>query len=403
METSVNPFIPDHVPLELVREPRFQTLVGGATCPFAAARALQDEGPLFWNPEHRNFGGAWMVTRAADIRYVTSHPELFSNKGEAGFSKLLGEDWDLVPLEIDPPMHGEFRRAFNHLIAPPAVERVSDDVRRRAIGLIEGFKPNGGCEFMDSFGFPFPVGVFLSVMGFPESEMPTFLAWGHGLLNGATIAERVDAARAIKDYLVTLAAERRARPIGDIVSQVVHARISSRALTDEEVLGALYLIFIAGIDTVASTLSFAFKHLAENPDHRRQLIANPKKIPRAIEEYMRRFSTVTSARQAVEDVELHGQRIKAGDWISVTYAMGSLDPAEFADPMTVDYDRAANRHFGFAYGPHFCMGSHLARREMNIAFEEWLTRIPDFELATPDTGRARPGAVFGTGPLELVW
>lgn len=395
-------FVPDHVPAHLVRIPDFQTLAT-ATCPFAAARTLQDDGPLFWNPEHRNFGGAWIVTRAADIRHVTSHPALFSNKGEAGFSKLLGENWDLVPLEIDPPLHGEFRRAFNHLIAPPAVARVTDDVRRRAIELIERVRPAGSCEFMDSFGFPFPVGVFLSVMGLPEAEMPTFLAWGHGLLNGATIAERIDAAGAIKDYLTDLAAERRIRPTGDIVSEVVHARISSRALTDDEVLGALYLLFIAGIDTVASTLSFAFRHLAESPVHRQQLIADPGKIPRAVEEYMRRFSVVTSARQAVEDTMLHDQLIKAGDWISVTYAMGSLDPAEFADPMAVDYDRSANRHFGFAYGPHFCMGSHLARREMIIALEEWLTRIPHFALASPDTGMARPGGVFGTGPLQLVW
>lgn len=400
---ALEPFVPDHVDPALVRTMTFAELGEGVECPYQEAVRMQAEGEIFWDAHHRTHGGAWVPTKAEDIRFVTTRTDLFSTAGETGFSGLLGEDWPLIPLEIDPPEHTAFRKAFNHLIAPPAVEAVAGQVHDRAVSLIEAVRPNGGCEFMSSFGFPFPVGVFLSVMGLPLSRLDEFVGWGHGILNGASLEERANAAFALKNFINETIDDRLANPVDDVATKIVHSEINGRPITRQEMLGSLFFIFIGGIDTVASTMSFAFHYLAQRPDVQKRLRENPDRIANAVEEFMRRFSVVTASRKALQDVELAGQTIKKGDWVALVYPMGSLDPREFDCPMDIDLDRKNVRHFGFGFGPHFCMGSHLARREMRIAFHEWLQRIPEFRLASPDTGKPRPGAVFGIDTLQLAW
>lgn len=396
------PHSTDHVPPELVKPFDFS---GDAMrgCPFSQTAALHERGRVFWNSENVQFGGSWVLTRAEDIRYVLNNPKLFSSKGETGFASMLGESWDLIPLELDPPVHTKFRQLLNPMLAPSVITKLTPGVTARAVELIEAVRGRGGCEFMEAFGRPFPVSIFMQLMGLPLDQTEMFLAWEFDLLHGPTMETRIAAAAAIRDYLGELAAARRAEPCGDLTSQVVLAEIDGRPLSDDEVKGVLYLMFVGGLDTVASTLGFFFRHLAEHPEQQERLRADPTMIERSVEELMRRFSVVTSHRQCMQDVALAGVQMKAGDWITINGSLASLDPTEFAKPLDVDFDRKNNRHLGFQFGPHFCLGSHLARRELQITLREWLARIPTWRLKPGVPIEAHGGGVFGIERLELEW
>jgi cytochrome P450 len=396
-------YVPEHIPADLVKPFSFFTDPAMSKCPFAATSRLHDRGRIFWNSSDPQFGGSWILTRAEDFRFVLNSPDLFTNKGEAGFSQLVGEAWDLIPLELDPPQHTKFRQLLNPLLSPGAVGKMTPGVTSRAVELIEALRGQGGCEFMSAFGRPFPVSIFMQLMGLPLDQTDTFLKWEWQLLHDPNMQTKVGAAIAIRDYLQSLADERRAHPVGDLTSFVVTAEIDGRKLSDDEVMGTLYLLFVGGLDTVASSLGFFFRHLAEHPDQQARLRANPALIERSIEELLRRFSVVTVHRQCKVDVELGGVLMKAGDWISIVDSLGSLDPEEFANPMEVDLDRRNIRHFGFSFGPHFCLGSHLARRELLIAMREWLARIPPWRLKPGAPIEVHGGGVFGVEHLELEW
>lgn len=400
---GVKSFIPPHVPENLVRPFSFLDAPGMSSCPFATVSRLHEGPRVFWNPANHRFGGSWVLTRAEDIRFVLGNTEFFSSKGETGFSKLLGEDWSLVPLEIDPPLHTDFRKLLNPLLSPPVVEKMTDKVADRAAELIEAVREKGECEFVNAFGKPFPVSIFMQLMGLPAEHMDTFLQWEFDLFQGRTLEVRQSAAKGIRDHLTELAAERRRQPTGDLTSIVVAGTIDGRPLTDDEILGALYLLFVGGLDTVASTLGFIFKYLAENPKHQQILRENPETIDRRLEELLRRFSIVTAHRQCKADVEIAGVQMKAGDWVTINSSLGSLDQNEFEDPMEVDFNRKGVRHLAFNFGPHFCMGSHLARRELSVAIREWLARVPPFRLKPDAPVVVHGGGVFGVEHLELEW
>lgn len=394
--------IPAHVPDHLVKAFDFAGAPGMERCPFRTTHALHGDKRIFWNPDDRRFGGSWVPTRAEDFRFILSHPELFSSKGESGFSQLVGESWDMIPLELDPPEHTKFRRLLNPLLSPPAVAKMAAGVADRCIALIEAVREKGGCEFMAAFGRPFPIGVFMQLMGLPEDLYETFLHWEFELIHAPDIQRKAVAAMAIREFLADLAAKRRAAPTGDLTSFVVTAKVDGRPFTDDEVMGTLYLLFVGGLDTVASSLGFFFRHLAEHPDQQDYLRANPDRIEKAVEELLRRFSVVTAARMCTQDTEVAGVQMKRGDWITINGSLASLDPEEFADPLEVDFDRRNNRHFGFQYGPHFCLGSHLARRELVIALAEWLARVPTWRLR-PGAPIVVHGGLFGVEHMELEW
>lgn len=405
--TANQDYVPDHVPPELVSSFDLFGDPAMRDCPFAAAHRLHDNGPrILWSPLGRRGGsqrGNWVLTRAEDMRFVLSNPLLFSSKGAAGFSALVGESWDMIPLELDPPEHTKFRKILNPILYPRVVTQMTPGVIARAVELIDAIKDQGGCEFMEAFGRPFPVSIFMQLMGLPAEMMPTFLDWEARLLHGADVATRAAGATEIRDYLKELAADRRANPTDDLTSFVVSSDVEGRKFTDDEVMGTLYLLFVGGLDTVASSLGFYFHYLATQPEKQRELRCNPDKIEHAVEEMLRRFSVVASSRRVTQDLELQGVKMRAGDWISIPYALGSLDPNEFACPMDVDFDRGGSRHFGFAYGPHFCIGSHLARREMAVALREWLARIPEFRVKPGSRVEKHGGGVFGVEHLELEW
>jgi cytochrome P450 len=276
-------------------------------------------------------------------------------------------------------------------------------IRRMAVSLIEAFAGRGECEFMAAFGRPFPVTIFLQLMGLPLDLTPRFLQWEDVILHAPTFEERAVAARAIKAYLLEMMAARRERPLSDLISFAVTAEVDGRKLTDDEVLGICFLLFVAGLDTVASTLGFVFKFLAENPGHQRLLREEPELIPDAMEEIIRAHAVVNSPRHVGRDVNFHGAPMKKGDRVVLAMTIASRDEREFDRPEQIDFRRENLRHTSFAAGPHRCLGSHLARREIRIALEEWIRRIPQFRIKAGDVPVTHGTTVFGVDHLVLAW
>ena len=395
--------VPAHVPPDLVIEADFHSDPGYAGDPFGAV-AWQTTGPrIFYSPSHYLLPGNWVVTRAEDVRFVLQHPEHFSSSGGVSFSSLIGEAWDLIPLELDPPHHAAFRNLLNPLFSPKEVAKMEAGVREAAVRLIDSFAGQREVEFVGAFAQPFPVSVFLQLLGLPLGEMPQFLAWEFGLLKSFALEERSNAARSIVGYLRDAVRARRGGTGGDLITWAANAEVGGRALTNDEIIGICFLLFVAGLDTVASSLGFHYHYLAAHPELQATLRADRTLIPAAVEEFMRLYSIVINHRRVVEDIEFAGVLLKRGDWISVPTFNASRDPAEFERPHEFVLDRPVNRHVAFSYGPHRCLGSHLARREFVVAMNELFDRLPPFRLKEDAPFRTVGGAVFGVEELHLVF
>lgn len=376
-------------------------------CPYLAARADGELPDIFYStaPDIRNGGrpGAYVVSRYQLQFEVMQNHEIFSSKDITHFSRMLGEDWPLVPLELDAPEHKKYRSLLNPLFGPVQINKLEADVRKQAVDLIEKVRNKGECEFMEAFGRPFPVGVFMRLMGLPLDEMPTFLKWEEGLLHSADIDVRTDAARNIKNYLLDLIEDRRKNPRDDLATFVVQSKIDGEPISDEKMLGICYLFFVGGLDTVAATLGFTFRELARRPELQNQLREHPELVPDALEECIRAFGTVVSSRFLTRDYEFHGVKMRKGDRVAIPFGLASRDDQEYPDPNTLDFNRENTRNISFAAGPHRCIGSHLARREFKIALEEWTARVPEFRIKAGEKPIAHGTGVWGVDYLPLTW
>ncbi len=372
--------------------------------PHAAVSCVhaQKERVFYSSANTREGLGTWIVTRADDQRRLLQDTDTFSSFRRI-FTTALGEDWPLIPLELDPPQHTSFRQVLLPMFSPKRVTQMEHIVRERAVTLIEQIKARGtSCEVMNDFAFPFAVNIFLRFIGLPDDRLEEFVDWANNLLHG-TPEQRTWAARKILGFMDELAALRRREPVDDFMTFIVEREIEGRKLTDQEVRGVGVLTLVAGLDTVAAALGFDLRYLAENPADQDLLRREPTRIPAAIEEMLRAFSTVQMVRVATRDVAFEGANIRKGDLISCPSMMANRDPEEFPDPDKIDLARENNRHTAFSYGPHRCLGSHLARREIIIGLEEWLARIPNFRIKAGTAPVAFGGFVFGIKDLVLDW
>jgi len=395
---------PPHVPRELVRDFRFEALPGAERDAVqAAADAVRQEPAIFFGLGARRGDGAWVVTRHELIREVFQDAEAFSSLHNADFSMLIGEDWPLLPLEADPPEHAAWRILLNPIFAPAKMKALEDEIEALAIKLVEDVKGRGECQFVAEFAEIFPVQIFLKMFGLPLEDTAKFVEWEADLLHSLTMEGRSRAARNIVTYLREVIAQRRARPTTDLISYVVTAQVNGKLLSDDEAVGVCFLLYSAGLDTVANMLGYIFKHLAEHPEDQQRLRDNPDLIPNAVEELLRAYPIVVSGRLVTRDLEFHGVQMKKGDVVVLGTMFAGRDGQEFANPDRVDFDREKVSHITFAAGPHRCVGSHLARRELRIAIEEWLRRVPPFRIKEGEAGVTHSLGVFGVSRLPLSW
>jgi cytochrome P450 len=385
------PSLPPHVPPNLVRQVDL-SFRGPVDELFPRLDAFRSEARALWlSIGIPRLGSAWFFTHEADIRAGLQNAELFGQ---------LKSPLQAMLISLDPPDHTRYRRLLTPLFSPGAVGAMEDSIRQRLRGILDEVAPRGSCDFVADVATQFPTKVFTSWMGLPEEQTGAFVKTTDVLLHGSP-AEQPQALGWVVGVLKALIDERLARPTDDLMSRIAAVRLDDRPLTRDELLGIAYLLFFAGLHTVTAALSFSFWHLARTPGDRRTLAGHKVPTAQVVEEMLRRHSFMHLARVVRRDAEFAGVQLKAGDRVILSLPMASRDPAAFDDPTSVHLERVDNRHCAFGAGPHRCLGSHLARIEMRVAFDEWHARIPDYELDGQATGY--DGFSMGVTSLPLRW
>ena len=368
--------------------------------PFLAWRdALHGKPTMVWTPHN---GGHWLVTRGADIPKILSDHERFSSRRV--FIGMEGAPRS-VPLEHDPPEHGPLRKLLMPAFSPRSVKHWADEAQRLAVELIEGFRSAGRCEFMRDFATQLPIIVFLKIVNLPLEHRPMLLDWVSTAIRASEAEARARAREGMNAYMVDLVNRRLREPGDDILSQAINADLGNgQPMSYDMALGTARTLLGGGLDTVASTMGWIALFLADNPGHRRMLAEEPRRIPRAIDELMRRFSIANIARVVKADMEYEGAQLKANEQVLMGTCLHGLDPSCFAEPLRVDFDRRdSHRHSTLSHGIHRCMGAPLALQEIRIFIEEWLKRIPDFEVDSEVPPVKVTGIAHALSQLGLRW
>jgi cytochrome P450 len=376
------------------------------TEPYRLIAPLHEGDEVFYAPHsHNNGAGTWVFTRFAAIKDLYSRIDELSVEGQSGVGELLGEELRMVPTEADPPAHSGYRGVLRPFFSNTPLDKLEPSIRQLSDDLVHAALPQGGCEFMADYARQFPVGVFLRLMGLPVEDIDLLNEIATTITYHPDYAEKARALGDIKRYLQDQIRLAEAAPRDDIISHIAAARIGDRPVNDEEKLALSFNVFVGGMDTVSASLGWHFRYLAMDPALQARLRADRSLIPAAVEELLRVYSVVSSSRTALVDFEVAGIQIRKGDVITLGTELANRDPREFERPGEVDIDRRQNRHLGFGYGLHHCLGAPLARRELRIAMNSWFDLAPEFRLAgDPDDGMPSwVGNIFSPETLRLAW
>jgi cytochrome P450 len=355
--------------------------------------------PVFWTDRNE---GHWVILDGRDIEKVYSSPEIFSSQ-DIFIPPNGSRDNVLIPLEMDPPESIKYRKVIQSAMMPSAIVALVERARDESIAIIEGLAPKGRCEFVEDFAGVLPIIVFLALVDLPAEDRHILVPLAEMSTRPETPEQRLEGHRALRKYLEDNIERRRANPGPDLLSKIALAQIDGRQVSMDEALRFASTVMIGGLDTVTNLLGFTALYLARNPGHRHQLLENPDLINAAADEFVRRFGVVGVARRVVQDVEMGGASMKAGDMVFTPSWMYAADDSIVSDPLTVDFNRKNGRNLTFGGGAHVCLGMHLAKRELRIFLEEWITRIPDFEVDTQRDFKIATGIVSGLTAMSLKW
>lgn len=353
--------------------------------------------------------GTHIISRYDDVKFALRHPEIFSSDLVA---VDIGQDRPLIPLQVDPPEHAKYRRIMDPTLGPKEIAYLEPTTRVLVNEIIDRFVARGECNFHDEFSVPLPCTVFLTLCGLPMDKLETFLEWKDNIIRpGGGFLEpeeanriRHETGKELYAYFDGVIEDRMANPGDDLLSRFTQAEIDGRRMSKDEMLDISFLFILGGLDTVTSTLDCSIAYLAQHADRRRQLVEDPSLVPAAVEELLRLHTPVMQVLRVVaQEHEMHGVAMHPGDIVMVMLGSADTDPDEFgADAGIGDFGRDVNRHFAFGGGPHRCLGSHLARLELQIALEEWHRRIPEYAVADGATLDYSPG-IREIGNLPLVF
>jgi cytochrome P450 len=348
--------------------------------------------------------GAYYLTRREDVLAALRNPEIYSSK--SAFD-ILGSPLPLVPLAFDPPEHTRFRKILQPFFSPHALGVMLPSLRAQAIEMIEAIAAKDQCEAMSELAIPYPSQVFLTLFGLPLEDRDRLIRWkdaiiGLGLLEtleGADLTPAIELA----GYLVEAIAAHRQNPGADILSQLLHG---DDPLNDEEALGLGYVFVLAGLDTVTSAIGAALLELARRPELSALLRENPDRTSIFIEEMVRLEPPAPIVpRVTTQEVEIAGCTMPAGSRVWLCLAAINRDGSDATSGDDLVMEGKVHRHWGFGGGTHRCLGSHLARMELNLVVSEWLRHIPVFELASgyrPEITWPAATLSIATLPLRLA-
>jgi len=334
---------------------------------------------------------AWLVTRHADVKLVLADPR-FSRS--AAIRDDIARATPRIPLpssilSMDPPDHTRLRR----LLVKAFTGRRIESLRPRAIAITEGLLDRIGeserpVDLVENLCLPLPVTLICELFGVPAEAQNDFRQWSEAFVSSTrlTAQEVGQAHENLRGYLAGLVAERRIHPGqgDDLLAALLAARDEGDRLSEDELVTFGVTLLVAGHETTAGQLSNFIYLLLTHPDHAERLRADPALIPAAVEEMLRYVPIVASAgfaRVALEDVELSGVMIQAGDAVLVSEPAANRDAAVFENPGQLDLNRELNPHLAFGHGAHHCLGAPLARMELRVALELLLTRFPTLRLA----------------------
>lgn len=373
-------------------------------------RKLRHEAPVSWH-QHPDAGkrGFWAVTRHADIVAVSKDTGTFSNREgiQIIFEGDLPHAGQGSMIEMDPPEHARMRRLVGPAFSSMGVSRLSERIRDRVCTILDSLAGQQEIDFVRDFATPLPLGVFYDLMGVPSADQRRMLELadrtffsGDPRFGGDTLGIG-EAGLEIQAYGRWLAEQRRKDPKDDVMSTLVAATIDGQSLTSEE-LGAFFgLLGAAGADTTRSCLGYALRALSDFPDQKALWKTDLDGLAlSATEEIVRWASpTINMRRTATQDTEIAGQKIAKGDKVAIFFASGNFDETRIEDPYRFNIQRSPSLNMAFGMGgPHFCLGAHLAKLEIRIAYTELLRRYPDIEATGP---AARLRSNFINAPYAL--
>lgn len=378
-----------------------------ARCPQPGYAELRSRCPV----GRMIFSGDPVISRYEDVLWALRHPEIFSSEMEMHMA--LGTERPMIPQQIDPPAQTRYRKLLDPHFSRRKMEELAPAVARKARELIDGFIERGECEFDSAFAIPLPCSAFLSLLGLPLSDLSFFLELKDDIIRphkgrpGVTPDQQASVRKAAGtrnyDYFRRALDEREAQPRDDMLTALSRAEIDGERLSRNDILDICFLLLLAGLDTVTSTLGCNMTYLAANPEQRGRLVQDPKLIPGAVEELLRWETPVVAVPRVVRrNVTLSGVELKEGQLATLLLGAANTDDEHFDDAQRVDFERERNIHAAFGAGPHRCLGSHLARMELRVAMEVWHERIPEYRIKPGEIPRFSPGireALY----LPLVW
>jgi len=368
--------------------------------PHEAWRRLRQESPVHWFDLPGGVG-FWAVTKRSDIVWISKQPERFRNgprlaifeegapvEGERTLARHL--------LNMDPPEHASFRKASSGWFTPRVIERRRAEVERITREQLDAMAGDGEereGDFVLDLAAPVTLSVLAEMLGVPREDWRLMFQWTNQIA-GASDPEyqggddprgSVEGARhGLFQYFLDLAAERRKAPREDMVSVLSRARVDGAPIPDFELLSYFLLLVVAGNETTRNAMSGGLLALIEHPTEWDKLRADPDLVTPAAEEIVRWTSPVIQfCRTPVEDVEIHGRTIRAGESLCLFYPSANRDEAVFDTPFAFRVDRKPNPHLAFGIGEHFCLGANLARLELRVAFRQLAERLEHVELAAP--------------------
>lgn len=368
-----------------------------------------DLWPFFeWVRENRRvartsaLGGVWIVSRQDDIAEILQRPDDFSSVANVW---PYAEN-NSIPFNLDPPAHGAFRHALAPMFSPGAAQRMEPAIRATARDLVATIAPRGHCEFVGDYARPLPSHAFMHAFGIDPDRLPEMIESAE---NAFRMPEDDDGvlrlklgSDAITRYFYELVAARRADPQGDDVpSHLVRAEVEGRALTDDEIVNMLNLLMAASLDTTTSSLSNMVTWLAEHPERRDELVADPSLLPTAVEEFLRFEPLLFNGRVVRRALDFHGVAMSPGERVMMLFPAAGRDPRVFEHPDEVLFDRAPNRHISFGAGPHRCLGLHQARLTLRVALDEWHKAFPTYRVTPGTQPKRRLTVVKAVSSLQL--
>jgi cytochrome P450 len=362
------------------------------------------------------YGGVWLPLTHDLVKEIAYDPSRFSSLTpvvqQLKPSQVREMDPDALgapigpvpPISSDPPFHADARRILLPAFSPKQIDPWREEVEQICNKLIDDM---GDADMIDAavqYTQHIPVLVVAQMLGLPLSDADRFRAWVDMVLGGIGAErneERLAQFEAMDAYLTKHIEDHIENPRDDLTTYLINSEIFGQKLSPRHVFGTILLLIIAGIDTTWSGIGSSLWHLASNPVDRRRLVENPEKIPTAVEEFLRAYAPVTMARMVTEDMEFHGVHMKKEDRVLLPFPAANRDEKQFANPAVVDIEREENRHAAFGLGIHRCIGSNLARLEMNVAIEVFLKRFPDFELDQSEQVTWSSGQVRGPRNLPF--